>query len=261
MHRRILQITDCHLLSEPGGEIYGTDTYRSLQSVLEAALALRAPPQLIVATGDLSEDGSDGSYHRLRELLLGTALPVYVIAGNHDSVEGIEQCLLGGPIATARSVDLQPWRLLFLDSKVPGEPHGYLEDTELEFLAETLIAEPHRPTAACLHHSPVRPCPSPWCHLYNDDAFITLLDAHANARVVLAGHSHLEAERRIRHATLFTTPASSSQCRHAQQGESENHDDFWVSHEFDAARHGFRMLTLHADGRFDTQVHWVPAAA
>ena len=36
---RILQVTDCHIVSEEGREILGTDTFRSLQLVLETALA------------------------------------------------------------------------------------------------------------------------------------------------------------------------------------------------------------------------------
>jgi Icc protein len=243
-----------------GGEILGTDTFRSLQLVLEAALTLRQPPELIVATGDLSDDGSEASYSRLRHLLLGTHLPVYVIPGNHDSVSGMQRFLAGGAIKTARHVDLQSWRLVFLNSKVADRAYGYLEDSEFELLVGALTEHPQRPVAVCLHHSPTRPCPSAGCHLKNDDAFVALLDSHENARVVVSGHAHLELERRIRHGSLLTTPATSSQCSHAQPGQLVDHEDFRASHQFDASRHGFRMLALHADGRFDTEVHWVPAA-
>ena len=253
---RMLQITDCHLLPEAGGKIYGADTYRSLSSVLQSALALPERPDLIVATGDLSEDGSDDSYRRLRQLLLDVGLPAYVIAGNHDSVEAMRRSLIGGPIRMEPCVDLDGWRVVFLDSKVVGEPYGYLEKAELHRLAETLSADSERPAIVCLHHSPIRPCPSTGCHLKNDDELIAVLDLHANARAVLAGHSHLALERRIQHATLLTTPATSSRCVHAQTGESVDHEDFWSSHRFDASWHGFRMLSLHGDGRFESSVHW-----
>ena len=253
---RILQITDCHLLPEVGAKIYGTDTFRSLSSVLQSALALPERPDLIVATGDLSEDGSDGSYQRLRQILLDAGLPVYVIAGNHDSVEAMRRSLIGGPIRMEPCLDLEAWRIVFVDSKVEGEPHGYLEKAELRRLGETLSADSERPAIVCLHHSPIRPCPSTGCHLENADELIAVLDSHANARAVLAGHSHLAMERCIRHATLLTTPATSSQCVHAQTGDAVDHEDFWSSHRFDASRHGFRMLSLHRDGRFESSVHW-----
>ena len=254
---RMLQITDCHLLPEAGAKIYGADTSRSLGSVLESALALPERPDLIVATGDLSEDGSDGSYQRLRRILLDAGLPVYVIAGNHDSVQAMGRSLIGGPIRMEPCIDLGAWRIVFLDSKVEGEPCGYLAEAELHRLGETLSADSQRPVIVCLHHSPIRPCPSTGCHLKNDAELIAALDSHANARAVLAGHSHLELERRIQHATLLTTPATSSQCVHGQIGEPVDHEDFWSSHRFDASRHGFRMLSLHRDGRFESSVHWV----
>jgi 3',5'-cyclic-AMP phosphodiesterase len=156
---RILQVTDCHIIPEGGSEILGTDTFRALQRVLETALALREPPELVVATGDLSDDGSEASYKRLRHLLLDTHLPVYVLPGNHDSVSGMQRFLAGGAIKTTRHVDLQPWRLVFLNSKVADRSYGYLEDSELEFLVGAFTEDPQRPVAVCLHHSPTRPCP------------------------------------------------------------------------------------------------------
>jgi 3',5'-cyclic AMP phosphodiesterase CpdA len=188
---RVLHITDCHVLPESGAKVYGVDTFRALQRVLTAALTLRNPPDLILATGDLSEDGSAGSYRRLRDALVGTGLPVYAIPGNHDSSQQMQRC------------------------------------------------------------------PSTGCHLKNDDELIAVLDSHPNARIVLAGHSHQELERRGRYAALLTTPATSAQCRHAQRGDPVDHEDFWASHEFDADKHAFRMLTLRSNGRVDTRIRWV----
>lgn len=261
MTTRLLQVTDCHLVSEAGREIYGVDPYRALQSVLRAALASAEPPELVVATGDLSEDGSEGSYRRLRALFLEAALPVYVIAGNHDSADAMRRLLPGGPIEWARCVDLPAWRLVLLDSTVPGEPHGYLSAAELDYLAGVLAQDPARPVVICLHHSPTRPCPHSGCHLRNDDELEALLDAHANARVVLSGHSHLELERRGRHTTFLTTPASCAQCSHAQPGEPVDHEDFGASHAYDARRQGCRLVTLHDDGRFEAEVRWLDKAS
>lgn len=258
---RILQITDCHLLSQAGDRIHGTDTYHSLSLVLESAFGLDQPPELILATGDLSEDGSPGSYLRLRELLLEYGAPVYVIAGNHDSVQSMRRFLVGGAVSMEPHVDVDKWRIIFLNSKVEDKPYGYLSDSELQRLEQTLAEENDRPAVICLHHSPTRPCPSTGCQLKNEQAFLDVLDSHQNVRAVLSGHSHLELQRQSHTTVLLTTPATSSQCVHAQLGASVDHEDFWASHEFDPSRHGFRMLGLHRDGTFDTQVHWVPSHA
>jgi Icc protein len=254
---RIAQITDCHLVAEAGRRIYGADTFAALRAVLRQALALEQPPELIVATGDLSEDGSEGSYRRLRQLFAESMLPVYVIPGNHDSPTGMADFLIGGSIRAERMVDVGSWRILFLDSKVEGEAYGYLEESELAALSGALSEDARRPTAICLHHSPTKPCPSPDCHLRNEDVFIELLNGHDNAKVVLAGHSHMELKRQIAHATLLTTPATSSQCRHAQAKPAVDHEDFFASHRFDPSMHAFRTLTLRPNGEFDTEVCWV----
>lgn len=254
---RIAQVTDCHIVAEAGRRIYGADTFESLRAVLNEALALEQPPELIVATGDLSEDGSEGSYRRLRQLFVESTLPVYVIPGNHDSVTGIADFLIGGVVRTERMVDIGSWRIVFLNSKVEGEAYGYLKESELAALSGALSEDARRPTAICLHHSPTKPCPSSECHLRNEDVFIELLNRHDNARVVLAGHSHMELKRQVGHATLLTTPATSSQCRHAQAGQAVDHEGFSASHRFDPSIHAFRMLTLRSNGEFDTEVCWV----
>ena len=254
---RILQVTDCHILPGEGDEVYGTDTYRSLEAVLRAALALDQPPERIIATGDLSEDGSDASYARLRDLFLATGLPVNIVPGNHDSLEAMQRTLLCDAVSMDPVLDIEGWRIAFLNSQVPGHAHGYLDDAELQLLTLALDEAPARSVVTCLHHGPIRPCPSTGCHLHNDGTLLELLAARPNARIVLAGHAHLELERRLGHTTFLTTPASSSQASHAQEGERVDHEDFWASHAFDANRHGFRMLTLKPRGGFETQVHWV----
>lgn len=254
---RILQITDCHLLSQVDDRVYGADTYRSLSLVLEAAFGLDEPPQLVLATGDLSEDGSPGSYERLRELLLASGVPVYVIAGNHDSIRNMQRFLLGGPVSMEAHVDIGSWRIIFLNSKVESEAFGLLGGSELGRLAQALEEEPDRPAVVCLHHSPISPCPSTGCQLRNERQFLDVIESHGNARAVLAGHAHVELARPTRTALLLTTPATSSQCLHAQLGARVDHEDFWASHKFEPMRHGFRMLHLHTGGTFDTRVHWI----
>jgi Icc protein len=254
---RVLQVTDCHVLGDPGATVHGVDTYRSLGRVLRAALSLPDPPDLVVATGDLVEDGSDASYRRLREVFLHTCLPVYVVAGNHDSLPAMHRSLIGGPIRMEACLDLAAWRVVFLDSTVAGEPYGYLDEHELRRLETNLRERTAVPAIVCLHHGPIRPCPTSGCHLQNDAELLATLGAYSNARVVIAGHAHLEATRWAGHTELLTTPATSAQCAHAQQGELVDREDFRSSHRFDTSRHGFRMLTLHSDGVFESAVHWL----
>jgi len=258
---RLLHITDLHILPSAGATIYGTDSFESLRAVLGAARALPAPPQLIVATGDLSEDGSPGSYRRLHELLAGTGLPVHVVPGNHDAADPLRRSLLGGPVQSGPVVEAGSWRIVLLDSQVPGQPHGLLDRAQLELLAAALDEDPARPVLVGLHHGPASYCPSSGCQLQNAAALLELLESRPNARGVICGHGHLELERAARHVRLFTTPSTCSQAWHAQLGDPVDHEDFWASHRYDPGRHGFRVLTLRSGGEIESTVHWVTGAA
>jgi Icc protein len=252
---RILQITDLHIVPEPGAEIYGTDPHRSLQHVLETAMSLDPPPELVMATGDLTEAGDGASYERLRGLLLTTGLPTFVMPGNHDSYRGLRDILAGGAIALASDHVIGEWLLVFVDSRVRGEAHGHVASWDAIDASMRQCAAPH--VLLALHHSPIAPCPSPGCKLREAGSFLAGLAARPRVRAVVAGHSHLAAEMQRPTLRVYTTPSTCSQAWHAQPGESEDHDDFWASHRFDASRYGFRIVDLTADGSLTTKVHWL----
>ena len=257
---RALHVTDLHILPVAGATIYGTDSYESLRTVLAVALALPEPPALILATGDLSEDGSADSYRRLQQLFADTGLPTYVVPGNHDALGPMQRALLGGAIQPGPVVDVAAWRVVLLDSQVPGKPHGWLDDAQLELLSTALTEHPDRPVLTCLHHGPASYCPSSGCHLQNAGALLQVLAARSNARGVICGHGHLALERTEQHVRLLTTPSTCSQAWHAQFGAPVDHEDFWQSHRYDPARYGFRMLSLRPGGELETELHWVTPA-
>ena len=66
---KVLQITDCHVSGPDGSTYRGTDPRAGLERVIEAAIAWG--PDLILATGDLSEDGSEASYAWLAAAFAG----------------------------------------------------------------------------------------------------------------------------------------------------------------------------------------------
>jgi Icc protein len=255
---RIVQVSDTHLVPDTGSEIYGANPHASLAGVLEDALALDPPPDHLIATGDLTEDGSAASYAHLRELLLGTRLPVQVIPGNHDNLTEMKRSLVGGMIRMDEMLDVDDWRLVLVDSQCEGKAYGRITSADLERLDRTL-AETPRPCLIALHHSPTPPCPYPGCHLRNESEFLDLLSRHANARVVIAGHAHTKIERVVGDAALFTTPSTCAEAVHAPQchrSEPPEASDFWNSHSFLGERHGYRWLDLQPDGEFESGVRW-----
>lgn len=255
MSTRILQITDLHIVPDGEGDFCGVDPYRSLERVLDDALA-RAP-DLIIATGDLAECGDAATYLRLGQLLRSTGIPVFVLAGNHDSPEHIAKELCGGNIHFTDVHDLGEWRLVFLDSHVDGKGYGELSSEQSMRLKDALEQSAARHVLVALHHTPIAPCPSFNCQFGGAREFLEELSSWANVRAVIAGHAHVDCKARFHGIEVMTTPATSVQCVHEPAASCTDLVGFEESHTLDASRHGYRILELEPDGTLSTEVHWI----
>ena len=75
---KFIQISDTHLFGDAGKRLLGVDTAATLQAVVEL-IAEEEGVAGIIATGDLSQDGSLKSYQRFDEMLRVPGVPVYWI--------------------------------------------------------------------------------------------------------------------------------------------------------------------------------------
>ena len=64
----LVQLSDSHLFADADGKLLGMNTHDSLQRVIERVLDEQPQVDLILASGDLSQDGSLASYQRFRQL-------------------------------------------------------------------------------------------------------------------------------------------------------------------------------------------------
>ena len=81
---RVVQLSDFHLFADTDGKLLGLNTQFSLEAVLDRVRREQPDMDLILATGDLSQDGSYESYQRLAKTLSGFRAPIYWLEGNHD---------------------------------------------------------------------------------------------------------------------------------------------------------------------------------
>ncbi|MFK7760390.1 MAG: metallophosphoesterase [Phycisphaerales bacterium] len=255
MSTRVLNITDLHVIPEIGGEIYGVDSYMSLERVVERGLSLN--PDLVIVTGDMVEHGDTESYNRVRHLLSSFDLPVFVLPGNHDLPERMKHDLCGGNIHCVDFYDHDGWRLIFLDSHVEGKGYGKLSADQQLMIHKALEESSSLQVLVALHHTPIAPCPSFNCQLTGAREFLEDLSLWPNVRAVLAGHAHVECDARYKHIHVMTTPATSAQCVHEPAVSCKDLVDFQASHHLDPSKHGFRILDLESDGTFRSEVHWV----
>ena len=80
----IVQLTDTHLCKAQGGTLLGMDTDRSLQSVIDLVKAQRPTMDLLLGTGDLSDQGALEAYRRLQEYFAQLTSANCWLPGNHD---------------------------------------------------------------------------------------------------------------------------------------------------------------------------------
>jgi 3',5'-cyclic-AMP phosphodiesterase len=246
---RLVQLTDPHLFGDTARALRGVPTLPALRATIDAAAADIEGCDAILATGDLVQD-DPGGYAHFRDVFKTLGKPALCIPGNHDLVPEMRAALSGPPFRLDGPVDLGAWRILLLDSTVPGEVGGELSPGELARLDADLGSAPDRHALVALHHHPV-PMGSRWLDaigLANAAAFFAVLDRHPQVRGIVYGHVHQHHEVERRGVRILATPSTCSQFLPDAQ-------DFAVDDQPPA----WRRLDLHADGRIATRVRWLSA--
>jgi len=244
---RLIQFTDPHLYGDEGEELRGVATLPALSAALAQARAHAWPPDALLLTGDLVQD-DPGGYRHLRRLFGSLGLPVLAIPGNHDEPQAMRAELGGKPFVLDGFVDLGRWRIVLLDSCIPGSAGGALSAQTLAGLDEALASAGTRHCMVCLHHHPV-PMSSRWLDrvgLANAAEFLHTIDSHRNVRAIVWGHVHQSYDALRKEVRLLATPSTCAQFL-------PRSEDFAV----DERPPAFRTFELRPDGSLLTEVVWV----
>jgi len=120
---RILQITDTHLFAEKHETLLGVNTWESYRAVLDAIRAQQRDCDLIVATGDLSQDHTAAAYQHFADGIASFDAPCVWLPGNHDFQPAMYSTLQDAGISPSKRVFAgEHWQILLLDSQVFGVP-------------------------------------------------------------------------------------------------------------------------------------------
>ncbi|MGL3150994.1 metallophosphoesterase family protein [Microbacterium sp. A82] len=206
---RILHLSDTHFAGD-GGRHYGVvDTREHLQRALSHVGHLLF--DLVVISGDVSDDGSEESYRQVHDAVLPWALArgarLVFAMGNHDRRDTFRAVLGGGqpdageqelagidldrPVAS--TAESSGWRVIVLDSSVPGAGYGRVDAPQQQFLRDALSTPAQHGTVVVIHHPPVRAHTDLLQALALDEEDAqSLIDItrDTDVRVILSGHYH-----------------------------------------------------------------------
>ena len=205
---RVIQVSDCHVPRDPGTPYRGLSADRNLVSLLPSIRHWQ--PDLVLLTGDVSEDGSAAAYGRVSAHLSTVGAPVLALPGNHDEPAVMRRYFPVGPWNGPHAEKVRNWHLVLLDSTVPGQVAGELGAPALERLDRLLRESTAGHALIALHHHPV-PMGADWIDRYplaRPGALLGLLDRHPRVRCVAWGHVHQDFEARRAGMLLLGSPST-----------------------------------------------------
>jgi 3',5'-cyclic-AMP phosphodiesterase len=223
----VLQISDTHLRAEPNTPV-DEDPDASLLATIHAVRDVHA--DLVLLTGDLADDGSVAALERVRAVADDFSSPMLAIGGNHDDVDNVRTVF-----GAADTVEVGTWRVVGVDSVIPGEIHGAVDVEELTGRLDRLD---DRPTLIAIHHPPRSPSTNPMFRLIGAEQMLSALRARPHVRAVASGHLHEAFDRTDGPLQLYGAPSTYYAIQHAGDAYAQAEDGIV----------GAQVLTLGDDG-------------
>ena len=242
----IIQISDTHLFADVQGDISGRNTFNSFKAVKDLVLAQHENPDMVILTGDLSQDFSEESYRHLVRELLPFTCPIYWIPGNHDHSDDMERVMSSTQCHADKEIVTDDWHIILLDSSIQGKVVGEFTLGALTSLELAVNRYPDKYLMVCLHHHPV-PINVAWLDslgLQHPERFLEIVKGHKNLRLIVWGHVHQQFEMQEGDVQYLSVPSTCIQF-------SPDSDEFAL----DTRLPGYRWFELSGDGAVKTGVN------
>lgn len=236
---RILHLSDTHAFGDDTHHYGRVDTGAQLARVLRA-VDRGERFDLVVVSGDISEDGTEESYRRVRASVGAFAADrgarAVFAMGNHDRREAFRAVLgVGQDDAREPNPDGEPGRpvvsvsvseglrVVVLDSSIPGAGYGRIEQDALNWLAAELVTPAARGSVVVVHHAPI-PARTDLLQALALQQPSELLDvlAGTDVRVVLSGHYHLPLVQTVRGLPVVVAPGVANIARSVGNTKEES---------------------------------------
>ncbi|MCW5603314.1 MAG: phosphodiesterase [Burkholderiales bacterium] len=232
----IAQISDLHVTGQHRLAWDRFDTAASLERCITYILRRGRLPDVVLATGDLVDCGTEEEYRRLRGLLELLPMPLYLIPGNHDDRRALRAEFADHDYLPRTgdglhyAVEHHAVRLVALDTVVAGADGGTLDPGQLDWLETTLAAKPHAPTLVFMHHPPVATGMQCMDGIALDATSASrlgvIIAANPQVERIVCGHVHRGVQARWRGTAVSICPSTAFQAQPALDG-----GDFAASEE------------------------------
>ena len=190
----IAQITDLHLGAANGDPDESNES--RFDRVLARLTTMQPRPDLLLLTGDLTENGASDAYAVLAERLAAFDVPALLALGNHDRRAAFRAHFPDVPSENGFIQyvhDAGPLRVIVLDSLEEGRHGGSFCAERAAWLTARLDDAPDRPTIIVLHHPPIESGIG-WMTIAPHEPWVARLDAvlahYDNVVALLSGHLH-----------------------------------------------------------------------
>lgn len=219
----IAQISDTHLLDPATSGPKAQRRLADLRATVAHLKALDPQPDIVVHTGDVSQNATHAEYILAREALDALDVPVLPIVGNRDrrrpfldvfgewigltpDSDFVQYAFCGGPV-----------RLVAADTLLIENRVGDFCDRRLKMLEDLLDADASQPTVVILHHPPTDvPALRNPLQFISPDAARLLRDVIERNRQILrifGGHTHRADTVAVGDTLLSTSPSIATELR------------------------------------------------
>ncbi|MEZ5362536.1 MAG: metallophosphoesterase [Bryobacterales bacterium] len=188
-------LADLHLSADASVEYDGFRPLDNCARVVEQAFAEGVEGVLVA--GDLAwANGEAGDYDRIAAMLtpLSERAPVVLAPGNHDRRDRLlrrfhpEAYSLNEPAKLITVIDTLQARLIMLDSLYRTDVvPGLLGQAQRHWLANTLDAEPDRPTLLFVHH----PLGEDDGALLDAPRLLSIVEPRRQVKAIFTAHDHV----------------------------------------------------------------------
>ncbi len=193
---KFIHLTDPHFVP-PGRTLYGRDPRPALDAAVADINAHHGDAAMAVVTGDLTHWGEPAAFRNLVDGLAPLAMPVHVLAGNHDARDVLRAYFPDQPVDKngfiQSALDTPVGRFIFLDTVLEGTSAGHFCADRQAWLADILAASEGHDLFLFMHHPPfdVGIPAMDRIGLQQKDAFQAVIEPHkARIRHLFFGHVH-----------------------------------------------------------------------